>query len=142
MKPGKKLPPPSESSIKRALLGLYGIVGVSVSTFGGFKVPFAESHAKEYWRHALAGIILVLLLIGLQFSSAFAQCQDNAFELLDGNNVSARFQNGGNLFWDMSGNPAYEVPKGGGVSATFLKSPLVPPKNAASAQCSCCAQAR
>ncbi len=63
--------------------------------------------------------ILVLLLIGLQFSSAFAQCQDNAFELLDGNNVSARFQNGGNLFWDMSGNPAYEVPKGGGVSATF-----------------------
>lgn len=80
MKPGKKLLPPSESSIKRALLGLYGIVGVSVSTFGGFKVPFAESHAKEYWRHALAGIILVLLLIAGIVSLALYMFDANYFK--------------------------------------------------------------
>ena len=80
MKPGKKSPPPSESSIKRALLGLYGIVGVSVSTFGGFKVPFAESHAKEYWRHALAGIILVLLLIAGMISLVLYMFDANYFK--------------------------------------------------------------
>ena len=80
MKPAKKLPPPSESSIKRALLGLYGIVGVSVSTFGGFKVPFAESHAKEYWRHALAGIILVLLLIAGMISLVLYMFDANYFK--------------------------------------------------------------
>ena len=61
MKPVKKLPP-KESSIKQALLGLYGIIGVGLSTFGPFKIPFAESHAKEYWRHALAGIFIILAL--------------------------------------------------------------------------------
>ncbi len=62
MKPGKKQPP-KESSVKHALLGLYGIIGVGISAFGGFKLPFAESNAKDYWRHALAGIILILALI-------------------------------------------------------------------------------
>jgi AsmA protein len=62
MKPDKQPPPPS-SSVKQALLGLYGIIGVTISTFGPFKIPFAESHAKDYWRHAVAGIVLVLLLI-------------------------------------------------------------------------------
>ena len=80
MKPGKLPPPPRESSIKRALYGLYGIVGVSVSTFGGFKVPFAESHAKEYWRHALAGIILVLLLIAGTVSLVLYMFDANYFK--------------------------------------------------------------
>lgn len=53
----------SPSWVKQSLLGLYGIVGVALSTFGGFKVPFAESNARDYWRHALAGIVLLLALI-------------------------------------------------------------------------------
>ncbi len=50
-------------SIKHALLGLFGITGVAFSMFGLFKVPFAESAAKEHWRHALAAILLILILI-------------------------------------------------------------------------------
>lgn len=62
MKQGKQQAP-KESPIKHALLGLYGIIGVSISTFGGFKLPFAEANAKDYWRHALAGIIIVVALV-------------------------------------------------------------------------------
>jgi AsmA protein len=68
------------SSIKQALLGLYGIVGVSISMFGPFKVPFAESHAKEHWRHALAGIVLVLLLIAAIISLALYMFDANYFK--------------------------------------------------------------
>jgi AsmA protein len=62
MKKGKQQLP-KESPVKHALLGLYGIIGVSISTFGGFKLPFAEANAKDYWRHALAGIIIVVALV-------------------------------------------------------------------------------
>lgn len=79
MKPGKQ-PPPSASSIKQALLGLYGITGVTISTFGGFKVPFAESHAKEYWRHALAGIVILLALIAGIVSLAIYMFDANYFK--------------------------------------------------------------
>lgn len=80
MKPAKAKQPPSSSSIKQALLGLYGITGVAVSTFGPFKVPFAESHAKEYWRHALAGVVLVLLLIAGIISLALYMFDANYFK--------------------------------------------------------------
>ncbi len=50
-------------SIKHALLGLFGIAGVAISMSGLFKVPFAESAAKDYWRQALVAILLVLTLI-------------------------------------------------------------------------------
>lgn len=50
-------------SIKNALLGLFGITGVALSMLGLFKVPFAESAAKEHWRQALAAIILMLILV-------------------------------------------------------------------------------
>lgn len=79
MKPGKQAPP-SASSIKQALLGLYGITGVTISTFGGFKVPFAESHAKEYWRHALAGIVILLALIAGIISLAIYMFDANYFK--------------------------------------------------------------
>ena len=82
MKQGKqgKQQPPKESPIKQALLGLYGIVGVSISTFGGFKLPFAESNAKEYWRHALAGIVLILALISGIISLALYLFDANYFK--------------------------------------------------------------
>lgn len=76
----KTIQPPRESRLKQALLGLYGIIGVSVSTFGGFKVPFAESHAKEYWRHALFGIILVFGLIAGIISFALYVFDANYFK--------------------------------------------------------------
>lgn len=80
MKPSKQPPPPSSSSVKHALLGFYGIVGVAISTFGPFKVPFAESHAKEYWRHALAGIVIVLILISALISLALYMFDANYFK--------------------------------------------------------------
>lgn len=78
MKPSKQ--PLPASSVKQALLGLYGIVGVSISTFGPFKVPFAEAHAKEYWRHALAGILIVLLLVTAIASLALFMFDANYFK--------------------------------------------------------------
>ena len=56
-------PPRTGSYIKQALLGLYGVIGVTIATIGVFKVPFAEGYAKEYWRQALAGFVLLLMLI-------------------------------------------------------------------------------
>ena len=76
----KVIKPPKESRTKQALLGLYGITGVALSTFGPFKVPFAESHAKEYWRHALFGIVLVLALITGIVSLAFFMFDANYFK--------------------------------------------------------------
>lgn len=80
MKKTKLPPPPSSSSLKHALLGLYGIVGLSISTFGPFKVPFAEAHAKEYWRHALAGIVIVLVLIAAIVGLALFMFDANYFK--------------------------------------------------------------
>lgn len=78
MKPRKQ--PPPTSTLKQALLGLYGIVGVSISMFGPFKVPFAEAHAKEYWRHALAGIVLLILLFTAIISLALYMFDANYFK--------------------------------------------------------------
>jgi len=50
-------------SFKYALLGLYGVIGMLISVFGPFKVPFAESLAKEHYRYALAGVLIVLMII-------------------------------------------------------------------------------
>lgn len=67
MKANKNTPaapsPRTGSHIKQALLGLYGVIGVTIATIGVFKVPFAEGYAKEYWRQALAGLVLLLAFI-------------------------------------------------------------------------------
>jgi AsmA protein len=78
MKPSKQ--PPSPSSVKQALLGVYGIVGVTISTFGPFKVPFAESHAKDYWRHALMGLLLIIALFAGIISLAIYMFDANYFK--------------------------------------------------------------
>lgn len=80
MKPSKQPQPTQHSSIKQALFGLYGIVGVALSTFGPFKVPFAESHAKEYWRHALVGLLIILMLIAGIISLALYMFDANYFK--------------------------------------------------------------
>ena len=72
--------PARTSSVIHSILGLYGVVGMIISTFGPFKVPFAESHAKEYWRHALAGVVLILLLVGGVISLALYVFEANYFK--------------------------------------------------------------
>ena len=49
-------------AIKNSALGLTGIIGVVASMFG-IKVPFAESLAKEHWRHGLVALLLIILMI-------------------------------------------------------------------------------
>lgn len=51
------------NAIKYALLGLYGVIGMLISTFGLFRVPFAESLAKEHYRYALGGVLIILLIL-------------------------------------------------------------------------------
>jgi AsmA protein len=68
----KKNPPLSkEEQAKKsgplmgAFLGVYGVSGVVVS-YAGIHLPFSEGLAKDYWRNALAGFVLLLtLLVGL-----------------------------------------------------------------------------
>lgn len=60
--------------------------------------------------------------MGLIYSTVlFAQLPayeiDSAF--LDVNDLSAAFNSGGDISWDLIGNPRYEVPKGGGTHALF-----------------------
>ena len=54
-------------AIKYALLGLIGVIGMLVSMFGPVKVPFAEGLAKTYYRYALGGVLVILLLITIVF---------------------------------------------------------------------------
>ncbi len=68
-KPGKKAapaaPPPAQpGSLKLVLLGWYGVVGTALGYVLPFKPPLAETYAKDYWRHALGSLLLVLSLIG------------------------------------------------------------------------------
>jgi len=73
-------PPPSASYLKQALLGLYGVIGVAIATIGVFKVPFAEGYAKEYWRQALAGLVLLFALIASIISLAIYMFDANYFK--------------------------------------------------------------
>lgn len=50
-------------AFKNALLGLYGVIGMVISTFGLFKLPFAESLAKEHYRYAIGGVLIILLIL-------------------------------------------------------------------------------
>ncbi len=67
-KPSKKAAPapvPAQpGSLKLAFLGWYGVVGTALGYVLPFKPPFAEGYAKEYWRHALGSLLLVLALLG------------------------------------------------------------------------------
>ena len=55
------------NAIKYVLLGLYGLIGMLISIFGPFRVPYAESLAKEHYRYAIAGVLVVLMIIPLAF---------------------------------------------------------------------------
>ena len=53
------------NAFKYALLGLIGIIGLAISTFGPVKIPYAEALAKSYYRYAFVGLLFVLLLVSL-----------------------------------------------------------------------------
>lgn len=72
--------PPNASFAKQALLGMYGVIGVTIATIGVIKVPFAEGYAKDYWRQALAGIVLLLALIAGIISLAIYTFNANNFK--------------------------------------------------------------
>lgn len=65
---GKKSPAAPEaaptSTFKQVLLGWYGVLGLTLAYVLPFRPPFAEGYAKEYWRHALGSLLLVLGFIG------------------------------------------------------------------------------
>ncbi|MEO8343951.1 MAG: AsmA family protein [Gallionella sp.] len=50
-------------AIKNALLGLYGVIGLLISTFGLFKLPFSEQLAREHYRYAIGGVLIILLIL-------------------------------------------------------------------------------
>ncbi|HNW71229.1 MAG TPA: T9SS type A sorting domain-containing protein [Bacteroidales bacterium] len=52
------------------------------------------------------------------FNYLDGEMYDN-FDLLSINNVKARFNAGGQLFWDLEGIPTFEVPKGSGKNTLF-----------------------
>lgn len=82
-KPGKKAAPadaPPPGSLKLAFLGWYGVIGMALGYVLPFKLPFAESYAKEHWRHALASLVLVLMLLTGLVSLAFHLLSVNDFK--------------------------------------------------------------
>jgi len=56
----------SLSAVKCAALGIIGMVGLLISAIGPFKVPFAETLAKTYYRQAVIGLmVMVAVVVGL-----------------------------------------------------------------------------
>jgi AsmA protein len=56
----------SMSAVKCAMLGIFGMLGLLISAVGPFKVPFAETLAKTYYRQAVVGLVLmVTVVVGL-----------------------------------------------------------------------------
>jgi AsmA protein len=68
------------NAIKYALLGLIGVIGLVISTFGPFKIPYAEGLAKTYYRHAIAGLLVVLFLLGGLIAIAVSVLDPNHFK--------------------------------------------------------------
>jgi AsmA protein len=91
MKPVKKKPPAKKASaaqpentgtLKASLLGLYGVIGLTLSALSltTIKLPFAEGFAKDHWRHALAGLMVVLAMLGALLGTALYMLDANDFK--------------------------------------------------------------
>jgi AsmA protein len=52
------------NAIKYALLGLYGVIGLFVALIG-IRLPFAEPLAKQHYRYAIGGVLIVLLILSV-----------------------------------------------------------------------------
>ena len=67
-------------AIKYALLGIVGVIGLVISTFGPVKIPFAETLAKTYYRYAIVGLTVVLVLLGGLIAVAVNVFDPNQFK--------------------------------------------------------------
>ena len=65
--------------IKKALFGLYGVIGLLIALFG-IRLPFAEQLAKDYYRYALAGLLIILLMIPVAFGIFILSFNANNFK--------------------------------------------------------------
>lgn len=64
--------------------------------------------------------LLLLLVLGQGLlQQAVAQCYGRAASTLDANQANVRLNNSGDQFWDLIGNPGYEVPIGSGKHCAF-----------------------
>jgi AsmA protein len=81
-KPSKQSPEQTRSSgaLASTVLGVYGVTGMVLSSVSPVKLPFAESYAKEHWRHALGGFVLVLLLLAGAIGFALHLLDPNDFK--------------------------------------------------------------
>ncbi|MFZ2651152.1 MAG: AsmA family protein [Burkholderiaceae bacterium] len=67
-------------AFKYALLGLVGVLGLVISMFGPFKIPYAEALAKTYYRYAIAGLLLVVFLLSGLVAVAVHALDPNQFK--------------------------------------------------------------
>lgn len=70
-------------------------------------------------KHKLLFPILLALLLPGQL---LAQCEGVYYDYLDGNQVKARLNNGGDMFWNLNNGPSYEVVAGSNRHAAFASS--------------------
>jgi AsmA protein len=52
------------NAIKKALLGLYGVIGLFIALIG-IRLPFAETLAKQHYRYAIAGVLVILSILSI-----------------------------------------------------------------------------
>lgn len=70
---------------------------------------------KQHIYYLLAAVLALSLPFGLHGQN----CNGRAAAVLDGNKVKAQLYNSADKFWDLVGNPSYEVPAGSGKHAAF-----------------------
>ncbi|MEQ1807641.1 MAG: AsmA family protein, partial [Burkholderiaceae bacterium] len=68
------------NAVKFALLGLVGVIGLVISTFGPFKIPYAETLAKTYYRYAIAGLLVVVALFAVLIAVLVHVLDPNQFK--------------------------------------------------------------
>jgi len=68
------------SAVKSAMLGIIGMVGLLISAIGPFKVPFAETLAKTYYRQAIVGLVVVVALVGGLITAVVKLFDPNQFK--------------------------------------------------------------
>jgi AsmA protein len=72
--------PAPESSVKQALLGWYGVIGMTLGYVSPIKLPWVDSYAKDYWRHALGSLMLMLGLLATAIGTALYLLDANDFK--------------------------------------------------------------
>ena len=70
----------SLSAVKCAMLGIIGMIGLLISAIGPFKVPFAETLAKTYYRQAVAGLVIMVALVAGLITAVVKLFDPNQFK--------------------------------------------------------------